>query len=89
MKTFTFTYTKDNGDTSERTLLALVTPGGTMYAGIDLSSMPPEKAQNFAADAANLYDEYLADLKALQVEYDIKHNYRQFKAENISDLTEI
>lgn len=89
MKTITFNYTKKDGSTSERTLLALVTPGGNMYAGIDLSSLAPELGAEFVNRYESLYNDFLAEVKELQAEFDLKHNYRQFLQDGMSDIIEI
>ena len=89
MKTLTFTYTKADGSTSERTLLALVTPGGDKFAGIDLSSLEPERAREFVEVAQDLYENYISSLTTLQAEFDLRHNYRQFNESGVSDLVEI
>lgn len=88
MKTLTFTYTKKDGSVSSRTILALVEPTDK-FAGIDLSEMDPTEASNFAAYANELHEKYVAALNELQVDYDLKHNYRQFLASGVSDLNVI
>jgi hypothetical protein len=88
MKTITFTYTKKDGSTSERTLLALVTPGN-MYSGIDLSSIDPELGAEFVNRYESLHNDFLAEVKELQSEFDLKHNYRQFLESGMSDVIEI
>jgi hypothetical protein len=88
MKTLTFTYTKKDGSTSERTLLATVTPGDK-YAGIDLTMLEPSDAAHFVGRAKQLHDDYVSDMQELQAQFDLKYNYRQFLSDGVSDLTEI
>jgi hypothetical protein len=88
MKTLTFSYTKKDGSTSERTLLALVTPG-KMYAGIDISSLAPEQGAEFVNRYEELHADFMAEVKELQAEFDVKHNYRQFLEEGMSDIIEV
>jgi hypothetical protein len=88
MKTLTFTYTKKDGSVSDRTLLALVTPG-KMYAGIDLTSISPELGSEFVNRYEELHADFMAEVKELQAEFDLKHNYRQFLEEGMSDIIEI
>jgi hypothetical protein len=88
MKTLTFNYTKKDGSTSERIILALVTPG-KMYAGIDLSSLDPEQGAEFVNRYEELHADFMAEVKELQAEFDLKHNYRQFLEEGMSDIIEI
>jgi hypothetical protein len=91
MKFITFDYTKKDGSTSERTLLALVEPhpATDKYAGIDLSELAPEKALEFVNKYDQLYEEYLEATRQLQVQYDVKHNYRQFFEAGMSNVIEI
>lgn len=89
MKTITFNYTKKDGSTSERTLLALVTPGGDKYAGIDLSELSPEQAAEFAQLAAQLHDAYIMKLQALQADFNLRFDYKQFLVSGMSNITEI
>ena len=91
MKTITFDYTKKDGTTSERTLLALVEPkeATDKYAGIDISELSPDEGAEFVARYEDLYEKYLDATRALQAEFDLKHNYRQFFASGMSNVIEI
>lgn len=88
MKTITFLYRKADGSTSERTLLALVTPSDK-FAGIDISSLSPEQGAKFVNRYESLHADFLAAATELQAEFDLKHNYRQFNASGMSDIIEI
>lgn len=88
MKTLTFTYTKKDGSISERTLLAMVTPSDK-YAGIDITMLDPRDAAQFVDFATKIHAKYVEELAELQADYDLKHNYRQFLATGVSDLTEV
>jgi hypothetical protein len=91
MKTITFDYTKKDGSTSERTLLAITEPhpATDKYAGIDISELTPEDGAEFVTRYENLYEKYLSETKELQAEFDVKHNYRQFFADSMSNVIEI
>ncbi len=88
MKTLTFKYTKKDGSVSERTLLAMVTPGDK-YAGIDVSELDPYMAGKFMEEAEQAYNDFLNHINSLQTRYDLEHNYRQFLASGVSQLEEI
>lgn len=88
MKTITFTYTKPDKSISERTLLTLVEPTDK-YAGIDISSLSPEMGAEFVNRYEELHADFLAGVKELQEEYDLKYNYRQFNSERMSEIIEI
>lgn len=89
MKTITFNYTKKDGSTSERTLVTMVTPGGDKYAGIDVSELSPEEGAEFAKLAQQLHDSYILKLQALQADFDLRFNYKQFLVSGMSNITEI
>lgn len=88
MKTITFVYKKPDNSVSERTLLALVSPTD-IYAGIDISTLDPELGAEFVNRYECLHADFLAEVKSLQEEFDVKHNYRQFKQDRMSDIIEI
>lgn len=88
MKTLTFVYTKPDGSVSERTILALTTPSD-LYGGIDISNLSPEDGAKFVSEYEALYADFLAAAKDLQEDYDVKYNYRNFKADRMSDVVEI
>ncbi len=88
MKTLTFNYTKDDGSVSERTLLALNSPT-ERFSGIHVSSLDPVKANSFIAEVEAAHEVFIEEMRALQIKYDLKHNYRQFLANKMSEVTEI
>lgn len=88
MKTLTFVYTKPDNSISERTLLVVTSPSD-MYGGIDISALPPEKAADFVNKYEQLHMDFIAAAQELQEEYDVKYNYRNFKADRMSDVIEI
>lgn len=88
MKLYTFNYTKKDGSISERMLLAMGSPTDK-YSGIDLSELEPVDAVKFASEAEQLHEQYVQSLKRLQAQYDVKHSYRQFNEEGVTELTEI
>jgi hypothetical protein len=91
MKTITFNYTKKDGSSSERTLVAFIEPheATDKYAGIDISSLDPETGSEFAARLHNLHQKYLDEIEDLKAEFDLKHNYRQFLVSGMTDVIEI
>lgn len=88
MKTLLFTYTKKDKSVSDRVLLAMGSPTNK-YSGIDLTELDPVVANEFTKAAAELHTKYLKDLQDLQVSFDLKHNYRQFLEEGVSNLEEV
>lgn len=88
MQTIQFTYTKSDGSVSERLLLAVSSPSDK-YSGIDLSDLEPTKAAEFIALMEKLHSEYLNFVKELQERYDVKHNFRQFLIERMTQISRI
>ncbi len=88
MKTLTFKYTKADGKTSERVLLATVFPSDK-YAGIDVTQIEPSKAAEFIAQYQQMHDDFLDKVVALQKDYELQYSYRQFFENKMTDVVEI
>lgn len=86
MKTLKFTYTKENGQQSERVLYLTKEPG-TLFSGVDLSELDINSQANFIKemqDAKEIYDEMVAQIHA---EFDTKHRYRNFIPARMTNIT--
>lgn len=88
MKTLTFTYTKDDGSVSDRTLLAITSPSDS-YTGIDVTSLEPNVGASFIAAVEAAHDTFVEEMRALQIKYDLKHNFRKFIPSKMSEIDEI
>lgn len=88
MKTIAFKYTKKDQSTSNRVLLVMVEPKPAVdkYAGIDLSELDDDSQAEFAGRANEVHQRYIDDLKDLQSEFDVSDRYRQFFANQTSEL---
>lgn len=86
MKVLEFTYTKANGDTSNRVVVEVVKPSAHI-AGYDISEMEPEVMVQFAKEYNELEDKIAAMRLALQSQYDLKHNFRMFAPANMTNTT--
>lgn len=87
MKALTFNYTKKDGSESDRLVLVTTFPGDK-YAGLDLSQLEPTTAAEFIDEAKRIHQAYVDQLWALQVQYDLKHSYRQFLDSGVSQVNE-
>jgi len=85
MKTIEFTYTDAKGKVSTRTLVALSGPKDS-YEGIDVSNMPADEFGEFLAAYDELHKKQLQELYTLQEKFDLKHNYRKFLTERMTDI---
>lgn len=86
MKVVEFTYTKANGDVSTRAVVETTKPTKFM-SGLDISEMSPDNMLEFAKEYNELETKFAEARLALQTKYDIKHNYRQFDPERMTDVT--
>ena len=86
MKVLEFTYTKANGDTSKRTVVEVAKPS-KFIAGFDISEVDPEVMLELAAEYNALETQFAEARLALQVKYDIKHNFRQFDPDRMTNTT--
>jgi hypothetical protein len=85
MKIMEFQYTKSNGDISDRTLAVLLEPHNYVE-GIDISGLDNDEFVEFTAEYSKLQEKWKQDQLALFNKFDLKHNYRRFIPENMSDV---
>jgi hypothetical protein len=88
MQTITFTYTKDESKVSDRVLLVLEKPS-QMFKGIDITELfdkDPNLAAKFVEKVEEAHALFLKEIKALQKEYDLTHNFRQFLQEKMTEV---
>jgi len=88
MKTLTFKYTKADGSISYRTLLVMVSPN-TMYEGLDISELEALEMADVEVEMKKAYSRYLSDIADIKQEFDIKHNYRRFDPNKMSEINEL
>jgi hypothetical protein len=79
-----FEYIDAKKKVTQRTVAVISMPSNLMTA-IDVSELSPEQVKQFAEQHNALKDKYKAALLALQAEFDLTHNLRFFKVENISN----
>jgi hypothetical protein len=86
MKFLEFTYKKADGTTSKRAVIELVAPS-LHLEGIDVTSLSEDDFADFCREfSAMKADQYNQTLEKL-AQYDLKHNYRRFIPEQMSDIT--
>lgn len=78
-----FEYTDAKGKVTRRTVAVLRRPSDLLEA-IDVSELDSEDIEIFAKAHNKLVDEFKFKLMELQEEFDLKHNLRNFKPENIT-----
>jgi predicted aminopeptidase len=84
MQIKSFTYTKSNGSTSERTVLVISKPS-QLLAALDISELDDEQQAMAAVEFGRLRDEYLAKLEVFKRQFDLTQSYRNFTAANITN----
>lgn len=86
MKIKEFTYTKPNGDVSQRTLVELITPTEHIE-GIDVSELDMDRYAEFIAELKALEDAVYARRMELYAQFDLSHNYRRFVPVRMTNVT--
>lgn len=86
MKIKEFTYTKPNGDVSQRTLVELVTPTEHIE-GIDVSTLNMDDYADFIGQLKLLEDEIYTRRMQLYAVYDLTNNYRRFVPGRMTNVT--
>jgi len=77
MKIKEFTYTKPNGDVTQRTLVELVSPTEHIE-GIDVSALDMDSYAEFIQKLNDLEKEIYSKRIELYNQFDLNHNYRRF-----------
>lgn len=85
MKLITFTYTKVNGDVSEREVVEVAQPS-KLLAAIDVTEMDSGDFAEFALKYKDLLDRQKLERLELLCGFDLKNNYRQFKPELMTNV---
>lgn len=86
MKIKEFTYTKPNGDVSQRTLVELVSPTEHIE-GIDVSELDLDSYAEFTKQLNDLEKEIYAKRTELYAQFDLTHNYRRFIPNRMTNVT--
>lgn len=86
MKIKEFTYTKPNGDVSQRTLVELVTPTEHIE-GIDVSELDMDAYAEFVQKLKALEDTMYNQRMALYADFDLTNNYRRFVPGRMTNVT--
>ena len=85
MKIKEFKYTKPNGEVSERTILELV-PVSEHVEGVDISSLDMDAYAEFVSKVRAIEADTYAKYMDLYADFDLKHNYRRFSPERMTDV---
>ena len=86
MKIKEFTYTKPNGDVSQRALVELVSPTEHVE-GIDVSELDSDQYAQFILQLKQLEDELYQRRMELYADFDLSHNYRRFVPARMTNVT--
>lgn len=86
MKLTTFTYKDQKGRVTNRQVLVLQEPSDKMSA-IDVTESDDETVVSFALAYEASRKAFLAEVEALQNQYDLKHRFRQFFTDSMQDVS--
>ena len=86
MKLVEFTYTKADGTSSQRAVIEVLQPA-QFFEGIDVSKMPEDEFAEFTREYRDLLEKQYNDKMSIMQKYDLKHNYRRFIPEKMTDVT--
>lgn len=85
MKLMEFKYTKADGNVSERAVVVTQEPQ-KLLGGIDVTNMDADRFAEFTKRYREVSDRNKQNMQELMAEFDLTHNYRQFKLEGMSDV---
>lgn len=86
MKLTTFTYQDLKGRVTDRQVLVIQEPSDKISA-IDVTESDDETVINFALAYEALRASFMAEVEALQSQYDLKHRFRQFFPNSMQNAT--
>ena len=86
MKLVEFKYTKTDGTSSARAVIEVIQPT-EFFEGIDVSKMPEDQFAEFTREYRDLITQQYNDKMNVMQKYDLKHNYRRFIPEKMTDVT--
>lgn len=86
MKLVEFSYTKADGTSSKRAVIEVLQPTAH-FEGIDVSQMPEDEFAEFTSEYRDLLEQQYNAKIAVMQKYDLKHNYRRFIPEKMTDVT--
>lgn len=81
-----FTYTKPNGDVSQRTLVELVSPTQHIE-GIDVSELDMDSYAEFIKQLRDLEASLYNQRMSLYANFDLNNNYRRFVPSRMTNVT--
>ena len=84
MKIAKFTYQDLKGKVTEREVLVVSEPTNKV-SGIDIGELAAAEQQEFAEAYQQLLNTFVAEVSALKAAWDVKHNYRQFLADRMTN----
>ena len=87
MNIITFTYTKKDGQKTERVISPIVIPN-KMYEGTDLSELSVEDQVMYCQELGKLQDFHKERVAALQAEFDLRNRYRRFDPSCMTEIIE-
>lgn len=87
MNIITFTYTKKDGQKTQRVVSPVVVPN-KMYEGTDLSELCAEDQVMYCQELGKLQDSYKEQVAALQAQFDLKNRYRRFDPSCMTEIIE-
>jgi len=85
MKLVEFNYTKDDGSVSKRAVIELVSPN-KFIEGWDVTNLNEAEFANFTQNMGELRRRQHEETMQLLADFDLKHNYRRFKPDSMSNI---
>lgn len=80
-----FTYTKDDGKTSDRVLMVMEEPTDK-YFGIDISELSEVEQGEFAAAFSKIMDDKAEAIWQLMYDFDVRRKFRYFIPSKMTDI---
>lgn len=85
MLVYTFDYVNAKNVSSTRTLVPVTVPCA-FYEGIDVSELSQAEQAEYITELEKVKQEYHNQLAYLENKFDLKHRYRRFKPESMTNV---
>lgn len=86
MSIISFNYVKKGADTSQPKVMIPISKPSDKYFGIDITELDPEDQGEISAKLEKLQNTFSTEVENLMIDYDLKHCYRYFFEEKMSDV---
>lgn len=88
MPIISFDYLKKGAEATQPKVMIPITVPSNKYFGIDITELDPEDQGEISAKLESMQAKFKEEVENLMIDYDLKHCYRYFFEEKMSNVIE-